>query len=186
MSLNCVRGRMSMFTDDMVRWPPVEKRAYGDLSNGILLPRTLVTEGGAPVNVDAAAAAAADMDEPPSCPRFCRRLPAAESCFDFTLKSILCAVCLPDSIRSEWYPFNAWYRARYRGLINALQAIIPPFLIFNTCFNALVAWRGVKNLPHQLHSCSKEEMVIWCRCWRLGSDDDAIRRRRTIACKKAL
>jgi len=32
--------------------------------------------------------------------------------------------------------------------------------------------------------CSKEEMVIWCRCWRLGSDDDAIRRRRTIACKR--
>ena len=39
----------------------MEKRAYGDLSNGILLPRTLVTEGGAPVNVDAAAAD--DMDD---------------------------------------------------------------------------------------------------------------------------
>ena len=35
-----------------------------------------------------------------------------------------------------------------------------------------------------LITCSKEEMVIWCRCWRLGSDDDAIRRRRTIACKR--
>ncbi len=53
-----------------------------------------MTEGGAPVNADAAAAD--DTDEPPSCPRFCRRLPAAESCFDSTLKSILCAVCLPD------------------------------------------------------------------------------------------
>ena len=79
----------------------MEKRAYGDLSNGILLPRTLVTEGGAPVNVDAAAAAAADMDEPPSCPRFCRRLLAADSCVDSTDKSIWCMVCLPDSIRSE-------------------------------------------------------------------------------------
>ena len=55
----------------------MEKRAYGDLSNGILLPRTLVTEGGAPVNVDASAD---DMDEPLSCPCFHRRLLAADCC----------------------------------------------------------------------------------------------------------
>ena len=74
----------------------MEKRAYVDLSNGILLPRTLVTEG-TPVNVDAAAAAD-DMDEPPSCPRHCRRLLAADCCVDSTDKSIWCMVCLPDLI----------------------------------------------------------------------------------------
>ena len=54
------------------------------------------------------------MDEPPSCPRFCRRLLAADSCVDSTDKSIWCMVCLPDSIRSEWYPLNAVYQAKVK------------------------------------------------------------------------
>ena len=53
--------------------------ATSEMGHYFLLPRTLVTEGGAPVNADAAAAD--DMDKPLSCRRFCRGLLAADSCF---------------------------------------------------------------------------------------------------------